>query len=45
MESTGSNPFWDIGSAQPHLLLQDLQRIFYQNGENAYFYNQIKLTP
>ena len=45
MESTGANPFWDIGSAQPHLLLQDLQRIFYQNGENAYFYNQIKLTP
>lgn len=45
MESTGANPFWDLGSAQPHLLLQDLQNIFYQNGENTYFYTQIKLHP
>lgn len=41
LETSGANSFWDIGSAQPHILLKDLQNIFYDQGQNTYFYRKI----
>lgn len=44
IESNGANPYWDMGSAQPHLLLRELRSIFYDQNQNPYFYRQIKFN-